>query len=69
MSTTPGYGNIIPSVPFSSSKTTLFRINATDVYKSGLGINVDGVNHANIIPIGRTTLQQFRIQVQSTAPL
>ncbi len=69
MSVTPGYGNIIPPVPFSSSSTSLFRIKAIDIYKSGLGINVDGINHANIIPSGRITLQQFRLQVQATAPL
>ena len=69
MSTTPGYGNVIPFVRYGSSSTTLFRIKATDVYRSGLGINVDGINHANIIPSGRTTLQQFRLQVQATAPL
>jgi len=42
---------------------------ATDVYRSGLGINVDKINHANITPVGRIMLHQFRTQIQATAPL
>ncbi|MGN7705346.1 DUF6443 domain-containing protein [Chryseobacterium sp. 22543] len=69
MSVTPGYGNVVPVVEFATPKTTLFRIKATDVYRSGLGINVDKINHANITPVGRIMLQQFRTQIQATAPL
>lgn len=57
MSVTPGYGNVVPVVDFATPKTTLFRIKATDVYKSGLSINVDKINHANITPVGRIMLQ------------
>lgn len=69
MSTTPGFGNYVPITPYASTKTSLFRINAANVYKSGLGVYIDKPNHANIIPRGRMTLQQFRLQIQATAPL
>lgn len=42
---------------------------AKEVIGSGLGINIDAINHANITPVGRTTLQQFRSHIQATAPL